>query len=177
MNLGETLTNLRKSKGLSQEHLAEKLNLTRQTISKWELNQSSPDIDYLVELSDFFGVTTDYLIKGEESIDTGNTDVVILKTSDTEHVEGMSKEKLLHKWCLYVGGIIMGVSLIGIIAFVICSALHPWTASINNVDVEGLLGFLVGTKTLWFFILLCALFLLGCTSSVFGLVKSLKSKQ
>ena len=69
MALGEILTNLRKAKGLSQEQLAEELNLTRQTISKWELNQSTPDIDYLLQLSNFFGVTTDYLIKGKQPED------------------------------------------------------------------------------------------------------------
>ena len=63
MTFGETLTALRKTKGLSQEQLAENLGLTRQTISKWELNQSSPDISYIIQLSDFFGVSADYLIK------------------------------------------------------------------------------------------------------------------
>ena len=65
MALGETLTMLRKSKGLSQEQLAGELGLTRQTISKWELNQSTPDLAYLVRLNDYFGVSTDSLIKGE----------------------------------------------------------------------------------------------------------------
>lgn len=48
MALDETLTILRKSRGLSQEQLAEELGLTRQTISKWELNQSTPDIAYII---------------------------------------------------------------------------------------------------------------------------------
>ena len=67
MNLGYRISKLRKDKGLSQEQLAEELYLTRQTISKWELNQSTPDVDYLAKLSNYFGVTTDYLIKGESS--------------------------------------------------------------------------------------------------------------
>lgn len=64
MAFGEILTTLRKSRGMSQEQLAEQLNLTRQTISKWELDQSTPDMEYIIKLSDLFGVTTDYLIKG-----------------------------------------------------------------------------------------------------------------
>lgn len=60
----ETLTYLRKLKGLSQEQLAQELDITRQTISKWELNQSTPDIDYLLRLSEYFEVSTDYLLKG-----------------------------------------------------------------------------------------------------------------
>ena len=63
MAFGENLTFLRKSRGLSQEQLAEELDLTRQTISKWELNQSLPDLDFLLQLSDFFQVSTDDLIK------------------------------------------------------------------------------------------------------------------
>ena len=49
MNLGYRISKLRKDKGLSQEQLAEELYLTRQTISKWELNQSTPDVDYLAK--------------------------------------------------------------------------------------------------------------------------------
>jgi len=65
MTLGEKLQKLRKGKGLSQEALAEKLNVTRQTISKWELGQSTPDLSFLAQLSDFFHVSSDYLIKDE----------------------------------------------------------------------------------------------------------------
>lgn len=55
---------LRRRQGLSQEQLAEKLNVTRQTISKWELNQSSPDLNYLCQLSEIYGVSLDALVKG-----------------------------------------------------------------------------------------------------------------
>lgn len=65
MTLGEKIQKLRKQSGLSQEALAEKVNVTRQTISKWELNQSSPDLDFIVQLSDIFNVSSDYLIKDE----------------------------------------------------------------------------------------------------------------
>lgn len=62
MNLGEKIILLRKQKGITQEKLAEVINVTRQTISKWELNQSTPDLEYLAAISEYFGVTTDYLI-------------------------------------------------------------------------------------------------------------------
>lgn len=64
MNLGDNMQTLRRRQGLSQEQLAEKLNVTRQTISKWELNQSSPDLNYLCQLSEIFGVSLDALVKG-----------------------------------------------------------------------------------------------------------------
>lgn len=53
---------------MSQEQLAEVLGLTRQTISKWELNQSTPDLQYILQMGEFFNVSLDYLIKGEEPI-------------------------------------------------------------------------------------------------------------
>ncbi len=66
MTLGEKLAGLRKEKNITQEQMAEKLGVTRQTISKWELDQSKPDLQYIRDLSDFFQVTLDYLIKDEE---------------------------------------------------------------------------------------------------------------
>lgn len=63
MTLGEKIKKLRKQQGLSQEALAEKVTITRQTISKWELDQSTPDLDFIAQLSDIFSVTSDYLIK------------------------------------------------------------------------------------------------------------------
>lgn len=65
MTLGEKLQKLRKQEGLSQEALAEKVDVTRQTISKWELGQSTPDLAYLAQLSDLFHVSADYLIKDD----------------------------------------------------------------------------------------------------------------
>lgn len=64
MTFGERIQLLRKQRKMSQEELGEKLEVTRQTISKWELDQSTPDLDYIIAISEFFDVTTDYLIKG-----------------------------------------------------------------------------------------------------------------
>ena len=63
MKLGQKIAELRKKSGLSQEALAEKMNVSRQSVSKWESNQSIPDIEKIVDLSELFGVTTDYLLK------------------------------------------------------------------------------------------------------------------
>lgn len=65
MTIGEKIQKLRKQSGLSQEALAEKVMVTRQTISKWELGQSLPDLDFIVRLSNVFQVSADYLIKNE----------------------------------------------------------------------------------------------------------------
>lgn len=66
MNIADRIQNLRKSRGISQEELADKIGVSRQAVSKWESEQSSPDIEKIILLSDYFDVTTDYLLKGIE---------------------------------------------------------------------------------------------------------------
>ena len=66
MNFGDKLSKFRKEKGLSQEGLAEKLEVTRQTVSKWELGQTKPDTDMLVKIADVLGVDVSSLIVSEE---------------------------------------------------------------------------------------------------------------
>ena len=61
--LSEKIINLRKSRGWSQEELAERLNVSRQSVSKWESGISNPDLDKIVAMSALFGVSTDYLLK------------------------------------------------------------------------------------------------------------------
>lgn len=65
MILADKIIELRKKEGWSQEELAEKLAVTRQSVSKWEGAQSIPDLDKVVQMSRLFGVTTDYLLKDE----------------------------------------------------------------------------------------------------------------
>lgn len=65
MILAEKIMQLRKKNGWSQEELAEKLNVSRQSVSKWESGASIPDIDRIVALSGLLGVSTDYLLKDE----------------------------------------------------------------------------------------------------------------
>lgn len=68
MNMADRIQNLRKSRGISQEELADKIGVSRQAVSKWESEQSFPDIEKIILLSDYFDVTTDYLLKGIEPI-------------------------------------------------------------------------------------------------------------
>ena len=63
MTFSDKLIALRRKAGWSQEELAERLNVSRQSVSKWEGAQSMPDFDKIVQLSSLFGVTTDYLLK------------------------------------------------------------------------------------------------------------------
>lgn len=90
MNLGEKLLSLRKKKGLSQEEVADILHVTRQTISKWETNQSMPDFDKVVPICDLYEISTDELFKdGVVSVD-GEIDTV----EDTYSIEHTYKRAL-----------------------------------------------------------------------------------
>ena len=64
MNIADRIQQLRKSKGISQEELANIIGVSRQAVSKWESAQSVPDIEKIILLSDYFETTTDFLLKG-----------------------------------------------------------------------------------------------------------------
>ena len=73
MNIAERIQRLRKARGMSQEELADHMGVSRQAVSRWESGQSTPDLDKVVLLSDFFETTTDYLLKGTEPGPQGNS--------------------------------------------------------------------------------------------------------
>lgn len=66
MTIADRIQSLRKARGISQEELADQIGVSRQAVSKWESEQSSPDLEKIILLSDYFEVTTDYLLKGIE---------------------------------------------------------------------------------------------------------------
>lgn len=72
MNLSDRIQYLRKQKGFSQEELADKIGVSRQAVSKWESEQSTPDLDKIIAMSEIFGVTTDYILKGIEAVPAAN---------------------------------------------------------------------------------------------------------
>ena len=64
MNIADRIQYLRKTKGMSQEELADQIGVSRQAVSKWESEQSTPELGKIVIMSDLFEVTTDYILKG-----------------------------------------------------------------------------------------------------------------
>ena len=66
MSLGQRLLELRKKKNLSQEEVAEKLDVSRQTISKWETDQSTPDFDKIIPLCELYAISSEELLKGKK---------------------------------------------------------------------------------------------------------------
>ena len=74
MTLGEKIQKLRSMKGWSQEQLAEHITVSRQSVSKWELNQSIPDVEYIKQMSALFSVSLDYLLN-EDCTETSQSTV------------------------------------------------------------------------------------------------------
>lgn len=106
MTLSEKLYNLRRKQGLSQEGLAEKMNCSRQVISKWENGASTPDAEMLEKYSELFGVSIDYLIKD-----------IIDEPSDTVSAETNSESKKL----LGIFGV--AISLLGCFLLILFGAI------------------------------------------------------
>ena len=95
MILAEKITNLRKQMNLSQEQLAEKLNVSRQSVSKWESAQSMPDTGKIIQLAEIFGVTTDYLLRE----DLGEVEVFLFPSDESllRHVSMEEANEFLEK--------------------------------------------------------------------------------
>ena len=83
MSLGDNILNLRKKNGLTQEQLGEKTNVTRQTISNWELNETAPNPEQLNLLSKALKVSID------ELVDNDISSILVEKVSNTEKLAGM----------------------------------------------------------------------------------------
>ena len=101
MILSDKIMCLRKRNGWSQEELAHKINVSRQSVSKWENESAVPEMDKIVLLSNIFNVSTDYLLKEdmkEDCIDTGRivlpeSKVVILNNQDVEFMRNRTSGK------------------------------------------------------------------------------------
>ena len=97
MTLADKIIMLRKKQGWSQDELAQKLDVTRQSVSKWESAQSVPDVCKIVQISELFGVTTDYLLKdneeGEDALKNEQTEPVKEKYPESDdNLKKISKE-------------------------------------------------------------------------------------
>ncbi len=82
MKLSEKIFDLRKKMGLSQDELAEKLNVSRQSVSRWEVGSASPDAENLKQLSSIFGVSVDYLLNDDSDNDATHSDSKKAETNE-----------------------------------------------------------------------------------------------
>ena len=94
MDFADKLLKLRTQCGYSQEALAEKLNVSRQAVSKWELGTTLPETDKVITISEFFNVSTDYLLKDKFQLSNNDSlDRVVLKfLGSAQDMDNISKE-------------------------------------------------------------------------------------
>lgn len=83
----DVLRKLRKEKGLSQSALADILNMSQQAIGKWETNHATPDFDTLVQLADYFNVSTDYLLGNDKA--NSETNAIAAAISNNQHLKNL----------------------------------------------------------------------------------------
>lgn len=100
MDFSEKLFTLRKAKDLTQEQLAEKLNVSRQSVSKWESAQAVPELDKIVAMSAVFDVTTDYLLKSSE-IDDLSVKTEMLERQQQQMLIREQKQEKIRRCVLY----------------------------------------------------------------------------
>ena len=113
IKIGKFLQELRKEKELTQEQLAERTGVARRTVSRWETGANMPDLDILIELSDFYEVDLREILNGERESERMNEELkkTVLQVADYSNEE---KERLLHRMhYLFIAG------LIGLAAFLI----------------------------------------------------------
>lgn len=111
MNLGNKIMTLRKKNNLSQENLAEKVGVTRQTISKWELEETTPDINQAKKLSMIFNISLDELVNNDVN------SILIEKVSNTERLAGIIIKILKVSGILLILFIVLMLTLLIIFNF------------------------------------------------------------
>ncbi|MBP7186394.1 MAG: helix-turn-helix transcriptional regulator [Ruminococcus sp.] len=130
MEFNNKLYELRKQKGFSQEELANRLNVSRQTVSKWEVGDSTPDMEKLIAISDLFGISLDELVLDKSPtpppvVQSAKSEVYSeIKSDIKEKVLTDSNRKKVRKW-LKIAGIILGaVLVVDLISFLIYIAIN-----------------------------------------------------
>ena len=117
VKIGKFLQELRKEKGLTQEQLAEQMGVARRTVSRWETGSNMPDMDILIELSDFYVVDLREILSGERKSEHMNEEMkeTVLQVADYGNEEKLRLLRRMH-W-LFIAG------LVGFVAFAIISIL------------------------------------------------------
>lgn len=119
MEFNNRLYQLRKQKGFSQEELASRLNVSRQTVSKWEIGDSTPDMEKLAAISDLFEVSLDELILGKQTQVTKREDAAlsvgqVLQEKVLTPKNGEIAKKVL-KWLGIGFGVVMLIEVVSMI--------------------------------------------------------------
>ncbi len=132
MSLGNELLNLRKKKGLSQEEAAIKLDVTRQTISKWETDQSTPDFDKILPLCNLYNISANELLTGIKDKETCDSNI-----NKIDNFDSIKKKKAF--------GICLGILIYFIaIAWIMISVA---ALKINPIIASGIFLIMCGIAT------------------------------
>lgn len=109
IKIGKFLQELRREKGLTQEQLAEKFNVSRRSVSRWETGSNLPDLDVLIGMSEYCGVGLRELLDGERKDEKMDRDLeeTVLKVADYSSEEKQKLTRRMH-W-LYLGGLAAAV--------------------------------------------------------------------
>ena len=166
IKIGVFLKELRKAKGLTQEQLAEVLNVSSRTVSRWETGSNMPDISMLVEIAVFYDVSIPEIVQGEresETMDKETRETAVAMAKYSQNEVKMRKQKVV--------GILM--SAFGV--FVIVSALSIFPNDSSWGSIYSVLGSIFLVIGLYFIIkplvakrALRILILLGCIALLFG---------
>ena len=142
---------------MSQEELAAQMGVSRQAVSRWELNIALPDTENVVRLSELFGVTTDYLLKQQEAGEKPSPEL------------GAPGSKGRYSAQQRGGGMLMALSLLGLLVMGILSSIQPTVSYYpdGSVAADGLIAWVRAHDLMWLF----GLCLLGALVSVYLLVK------
>ena len=131
MKFNERLLKLRKENALSQEELGEKLNVTRQTVSKWELGETTPEMEKLIEMAKLFNVSTDELIKESDDKEDAKYEIKKDKTAN-----GNNK-------AIIIILVVLLIALLGFLGFKIVSSIGGFftntfgmISSIRDIDLN-----------------------------------------
>lgn len=136
MDISQKILELRKAQGLSQEQLAGKLNVSRQSVSKWETSESLPDVERLVEISKVFNVSTDYLLK-KSDVDELAIRTELLEKQQQKLLEE-TRQKAIKRFR------ILSCTIIGLITFT-ASMIFRFTLFGYHEDIglPGVSGYLI----------------------------------
>lgn len=132
-NFGERIYDLRNRNNMSQGALADKLDVSRQTISKWENNMCLPEAEKLLQLSEIFGVSTDYILKGKTIVEPEPV-YIYVKDPESENIP-KHNERLIKK---YLGVIL---AIVGILLTILLCLSGGWPFSICTIALA-ILGIL-----------------------------------
>lgn len=146
MALGEKIAAARKASGLSQEQLGELLGVSRQAVSKWETNQTKPELDYLVRFAEHFNLSIDSLLRDHEA-----------DTVSSESLATLSQKNLRFRLGVFL-------TCLGLVCLVLIYLIHPqgYSFDFGLLYIYGFAGWLLYNKlALVAFLALCTMITAG----------------